>query len=234
MDKEDLNLERLLADIREIKSAIKQNSYMFKQFFDCPLLKVTLIMDGLVAVFVPVFYYRLMKSYPSYEAIPVTIRFALIMAVVIGFSMGAFAKLRFYFKARGQRPGFSAMELFTRLFSRQALMMYPIMMGSIIFFVSFFLSQGMYHLVVPTLAIGIGICFSMIGSFVSALELFIFGNFFLISGVISVPFIVNTPPAAPLWVSGIFGLGMLGLGCYLIFWRRASRKRERETENRNE
>jgi hypothetical protein len=233
MDKEDLNLKELLADIREIKSAIKQNSFMFKQFFDYPLIKATLIIAGLVTLFVPIFYYFLLQSYSNYDAIPFEVRFALIIAIVIGFSLGAFAKLRFYFKARGQRPESSAIELFNRLFSRQVLMMYPILMGSIIFFVCFFLSKGMYHFIVPTLAIGIGICFSVVGSFVSSLEFFVFGNYLWIFGMISVPFIVKTPSAALLWVSGIFGLGLLGLGFYLVFWRRMDEEHEKESKRQN-
>jgi hypothetical protein len=226
MENNDPRLTELLENIREIKSAIKQNSYTFKQFFDYPLLKLTLIIAGMIIFFVPIFYYLLLKSHPSYGAIPFEIRLALILAVFFAFSLFGFTKIRFYLEVRRQRPKSSWIDLFSRLISRQALLIYPILLGGIIFFTIYFLTGRMYHLLVPALAIGMGICFSTVGSFISAPEFFAFGNYIWIVGMLSVPFIVKAPATALLWISGIFGLGMLGFGFYLIFFHRALKEQE--------
>lgn len=219
MDKEDLNLNELLEDIRKIKNAINQNSYLFKKILDFPFLKLTLVLTGLMTFFVPIFYYFLLKQYINYEAIPFELRLALILAIIIGLSLLSFAKLSFYFQARQLTPRSSLIEIFSRMISRQVLVIYPLIIGSVIFFAVFFLAEQSYHLLVPTLAIGMGICFSVIGSFISLPEFFIFGNYFWISGMISVPFIIKAPLTSLLWISGIFGLGMLFFGFYLFFDR---------------
>ncbi|MCL6591077.1 MAG: hypothetical protein K6U80_14120 [Firmicutes bacterium] len=224
METKDLNLAGLMENVREIKNAIKQNSYTFQQFFDFPLLKLTLIFAGLIFFFVPIFYYLLLKSYPGYGAIPFEIRTALILAVILAFSLFGYTKISFYLEVRRQQPKSSWLNFFSRLISRQALLIYPILLGAICFFIVYFLSGRMYHLLVPTLAIGMGICFSTVGAFISATEFFIFGNYFWIAGMLSVPFIAKAPQAALLWAAGIFGLGMLFFGMYLLFFFRPSKE----------
>jgi hypothetical protein len=229
MESRDPQLTELLENIREIKSAIKQNSYIFQLVIYNPFLKLALVIVGLMSFFVPIFYYLLLKSYPSYGAIPFEIRLILILAIILGFLLLGFAKLRSYFEARQQRPKSSLIDFFSRLISRQVLSIYPVLLGGIIFFLIYFLAGRMYHLIVPTIAIGMGICFSIVGAFISLPAFFILGNYFWITGMLSVPFIVKTPGTSLLWVSGIFGLGMLGFGFYLIFVRRASKEHTNET-----
>ncbi len=225
MEKEDLNLNELVENIRRIKGAIKQNSYTFQQLIYRPMMKFILFIGGLTSLFVPFFYYCLMKRYITYEAIPFEIRLSLIISVIIGLAVISLGKLILYRQARHITPDNSWGKTFIRLISRQALFIYPVLLSSIIFLAVFFMMRQDYHLIVPTLAVGMGICFSVIGSFISLPEFFIFGSYLWILGTLSVPFIVKAPLTSLLWVSGIFGLGMLVFAFYLTFFYPSEKER---------
>jgi hypothetical protein len=227
MDKEDLNFNELLDDFRRIKSAIKQNSYIYRQLIYSPVVKLILLVSGLTALLIPVFYYLLLKCYGNYEAIPFEFRLALILALIVGFSIAIYGKLTLIIQAYHLTPPQpSFLKFISRVFSRQVLLLCPLIFGSIFFFVIFFMTGQNYHLIVPAVAIGLGLCFGMIGSFISSWEFFMIGNYCWVLGIISIPFIVSAPITALLWTSGIFRLGMLGLGFYLMFLCRASEELE--------
>lgn len=218
---DNFNLNETLEDIRRIKSVIQQNSYTYQQLVYSPVVKLILFVSGLTALWVPVFYYLLLKRYESYEAIPFEIRLTLVLVIIIGLSLVFYGKLILILKAYRLTPQPSFLKFMNRVLSRQVLLLCPLIIGSIFFFVIFFMTVQNYHLIVPAVAIGLGICFSIIGSFISSSEFFVLGNYCWILGTLSIPFIIFAPLTALLWTSGIFGVGVLGLGFYLMFFHRA-------------
>ncbi len=220
MDQEELNLNELLDDIRRVKKAIKQNSYAVKEAIYLPMMKLIFLIAGLAALIIPTLYYFFIKSFGNYQAIPYEIRLLLIAAIIIGVILTGAGKMIFYFQARQHISRPSLIKILMRLFSRQVILMYPVLIGSMLFFILYFLFRQDYYLLVPTFAIGLGVIFSMIGSIVSFPEFFVLGNYFWIAGTISVPFLTVNPLASLLWVSGIFGLGMLLFSFYLLFFYR--------------
>lgn len=226
MEKENPNLNELLKDIRHIKNAVKQNSYAFRQMIYLPLFKLSIMSAGLTATLIPLLYYFFLQRYGNYTSIPSNIRWFLFAGIGLGLGLTTFWKSASYFRLWQFIPQSSFFKNFIRLISRQAITLYPVLFGITIFFVVFFITQRSYHLLVPAMAIGLGICFSMIGSFISLTEFFLFGSYICISGTISVPFIIETPRVSLLWASGIFGLGMLIFGFYLMFFHRVGKENE--------
>lgn len=218
MEKQDINFDELLENIRQIKSTIKQNSSITRQLLYLPIMKLMCLIAGLAALFIPFFYYVLLQRYPNYEAIPFEIRLLLIVAIIVGLLLVSIGKTMIYFQARHLVPRASFLKTMIRMYSRQAMLIYPGFVGAMLFFTFFFIMGQNSHLVVPTLAIGIGFCFATIGSFISLTELFQLGNYFWITGVLSVPFISAAPLTSLLWISGIFGLGFLAFYLYIIFF----------------
>ena len=224
MDTQDVNFDELLDNIRRIKSVIKQNSCIFRQLVYSPIMKMATLIFGLISLFIPFFYYVLLQHYIKYEKIPFEIRLLLIVAVVVGFFLVSSGKIALYIKAWHQAPRSSFLKTFSRVFSRQVLLIYPGLVGSMIFFTFFFIMQQNSHFVFPTIAIGMGFLFVTAGLFVSMTEFFVFGYFNLIMGVISVPFISVRPLTALLWTSGVFGLGMLAFYLYITFFHRMDKE----------
>jgi hypothetical protein len=218
MEKQDINFDELLENIRQVKSAIKQNSSITRRLMYSPLMKLLCIITGVAALFMPFFYYVLLQRYLNYEAIPFEIRLLLIGGIIVGLLMVGIGKAMIYFQARQLVPRASFFQTMIRMYSRQAMLVYPGFVGAMLFFTFFFIMGQNSHLVVPTLAIGIGFCFATIGSFISLTELFMLGNYFWITGVISVPFISAAPLTSLLWTSGIFGLGFLAFYLYITFF----------------
>lgn len=217
MDQENLNLNELLDDIRRIKHAIKQNSGALQQVFSTPAFKWTFFIAGLALAIIPLLYYLFLRQYGTYMSIPAEIRFFLIAGIIGGMLLTGLGKLFAFFEARQHFPQPSLPNVLVRLFSRQVLLIYPVLMGSMLFFTVFFIMQQNYHFIVPTFAIGMGIGFSMIGSFTSLSGFFFFGNYLWILGAVSVPFITAVPLSSLLWASLTFGLGLLSLSFYLMF-----------------
>ncbi len=220
MEKQDINFDELLENIRQVKSAIKQNSSITRRLMYSPLMKLLCIITGVAALFMPFFYYVLLQRYLNYEAIPFEIRLLLIGGIIVGLLMVGIGKAMIYFQARQLVPRASFFQTMIRMYSRQAMLVYPGFVGAMLFFTFFFIMGQNSHLVVPTLAIGIGFCFATIGSFISLTELFMLGNYFWITGIISVPFISAAPLTSLLWTSGIFGLGFLAFYLYItVFYQ---------------
>jgi hypothetical protein len=224
MEKHELNFDELLENIRQIKGAIKQNSSITRQLIYSPLMQWLLLICGVVTLFVPFFYYVLMQRYIRYEAIPFEIRLLLIMVIAAGILLAGAGKAMVYLQARHLIPQASFLKTLIRMYSRQAVVLYPGFVAAMIFFAFFFIMGGNSHFVVPTTAIGIGFCFSTIGSFISLTELYLLGNYFWITGVISVPFISAAPLSSLLWTSGIFGVGMLAFYVYITFFHRMDKE----------
>lgn len=218
MDKEELNINELLEDIRKIKDSIKQNSYPLREKADSTIFKLLLFTGGITGGLIPLLYYIFLKNYGRYLAIPFEIRLFLSVTAIIGTGLVAAEKIIFYFRMFHFTPRPSFSKIFNRLFSRQVMLLYPGLIGTMLLFVIFFIMRQQYYLIVPATAIGLGIIFSMIGSFTSFLEIFFFGNYIWILGVVSIPFIIASPLTSLLWVSAIFGLGMLAFGFYLTFF----------------
>lgn len=218
MEKQDLNLDELLENIRQVKSVIKQNSSIVRRLMYLPLLKLLCLISGVAALFIPFFYYVLLQRYSNYEAVPFELRLLLIAGIIIGLLMVGIGKAMIYFQARELVHRASFIQTMIRMYSRQAMLVYPGFVAAMLFFIFFFIMGQNSHFVVPTLAIGIGFCFVTIGSFTSLTELFILGNYFWITGVISVPFISAAPLTSLLWTSGIFGLGFLAIYLYIAFF----------------
>lgn len=216
MTNEHLDLNELLEDVRRIKSTIKQNAYIFQSLLYSLALKLAFLIAGTTAMLVPFLYYSYIQQYGDYTAVPAKTRLSLILIIVAGTVLVSIVKFIAYFKAKRLISQPSILKIFSRLVSRQALALYPGFIATILFFVVFFITQDNNHFIVPTLAIGMGIVFSMIGSFISLPDLLFLGSYLWLTGLLSVPFINKDPLASLLWTSVIFGLGMLGFGLYLI------------------
>lgn len=224
MDNENLDLCGLLEDVRRIKDSIKQNAYLFRQVLYTPASKLVFLIAGAVAAIVPLLYASYLKQYGHYAAIPENVRLWLILIISGGIVFSALGKLSAYHSARRHVSQPSVLKTLARLVSRQALWLYPGMFFTILFFVFLFLVQGNYHFILPTLAIGVGILLSTVGSFISLHDLFFFGSYSWIMGVVSVPFIIQNPRASLLWTSVIFGLGMFVFGVYLLINYRSDKE----------
>ena len=224
MDNEEINLNELIEDIRRIKNTIKQNSYSFKQMANLPMFKLVLFTAGLTSAIIPFLYYIFLQNYGSYNSIPFEIRLFLTVSTLITLVIIAVGKFTIYFQIYHITPRLSLFKSLYRFFSRQAMLLYPGLIGTMLFFVIFFIMKQSYHLITPAIAIGIGVCFSMVGSFISFPEFFFLGNYFWFLGTISVPFIINSPRDSLLWASAIFGLGMLFFSFYLAFFYRPDKE----------
>lgn len=218
MEKQDVNFDELIENIRQIKGAIKQNSSIARQLIYSPLMKLVLFITGVVVLFVPFFYYVLLQRYFKYEAIPFEIRLLLMVGIIVGLLGAIIGKAMIYIQARHLVPRASFLKTMMRMYSRQAMLIYPGFVGAMLFFTLFFIMGRNSHFIVPTLAIGIGFCFGTIGSFISLTELLLLGHYFWIAGVVSVPFISAAPLTSLLWTSGIFGLGFLVFYLCIIFF----------------
>ncbi len=224
MEKKDLNLNELLENIRQIKGVIRQNSPITRRMFYSPLVQLLFFITGVTSLFLPFVYYVLIRRHVKYEAIPFEIRLVLIVGVIIGILMVSIGKYMIFNRARQLVPHASFLKTLFRMHSRQAMLLYPGFVVAMLFFTFFFIMTGNSHLVVPTMAIGIGFCFCTIGSFISLTELYLLGNYFWLTGVIAVPFIINAPLTSLLWTSGIFGAGMLAFYLYITIFHRMDKE----------
>jgi hypothetical protein len=224
MAQNESNLNELLEDIRQIKNAIKQNSYTLREMIYQRRFILAVITAGITATLIPLLSYFFLQRHGDYQAIPLMIRWLLIAGIGLGFGLTTFWKGSAFFQVAPHSPQTSLLKIYIRLLSRQALILYPILFGIMFFFIIFFMKRQSYHLLVPTIAIGLGVCFSTNGAFISLMEFFLFGIYICILGTLSVPFIIANPRASLIWAAGIFGLGMLLFGIYLLFFSRPSKE----------
>jgi hypothetical protein len=213
-------LDQLTQDISFVRKAIEKNASILNRIDFRSSLRLTILLSAIsIFLFCGVFQI-LVRHFGSFPAIPASIKVIGVCALVLDFALlGILKNFGILKSARAFDPGISLFRLVKEYHSAR---MYHhfVPTGFVLLFACIFAaSHGQYHLIIPMVAIGVGLLYNNFHSWLRMDEFLVMAYWFIVSGCVIILF---NPVPHLLSLSCTLGCGLLLLS---IIWYLPQKKR---------
>lgn len=201
-------IDEIVSDLLYIKNAISKNSNIFKFISLNEILRRVYLIGAIIIIgFSGIFYYFI-ERHGGYSEIPANNKLLLYALIFAATVMVAFLKITSIMQAAKKiNRNITLLKLFEEIYTTQfVLVVLPYLLVSILLPV-FLKQNGLNHMLVPFLAIFIGLmCTSLVTVFYLR-ELIFLGGWLIVMGLLSLLGVIVLHPL--LLTMLIFGLGFI-------------------------
>jgi hypothetical protein len=216
MDRKELDLNEVIADLKLIKEAVGKSDSFFR-FIDTrrAMRGVTLIAGLLIVFFAGLFYY-LTSIYGTFAAMPLNLRISLLVLVGLCWIALGFIKIGGFLKSgRAVSKDLNLFKLFDEIYtSRMLILMLPYFLV-IIFTVIFLTTRTQFIYITPALAILIGLLYIALSPIIYFKELYLLCVWLIATGLLTLFLATTIHPMAVLGFTFGAGFILAGLLLYL-------------------
>lgn len=205
-------VDKLLGDIKTIKSVISENQPIIKQLLLPMHFRVISYLCGIGIIVISLAYFFLLRQYGGYDAIPQAARiFLLVVIAALAVTVWILKGVLWFKSVHTVNKELRFGQMIKMLYSGQILHTWiPIsfLMG---FLVVYCVTHGLNHYIVPILAFGVGIIYNLIGGMTNIKQYLFTGYWLIATGACSILF----PAVCSLiWLALSLGLGLLLFGIF--------------------
>lgn len=209
----ETRVKKIMEDIAAIKEVLAKSRPSFRFLLHPVHFRTMSLPFGLSVFLIAGIYHWLIYSYGSYGAVPGTCRHLMLGVILADWVfLGTFKIARFSRSVTSSDPAYSYRRAVLEMLTFRFVHFYLVFFFSVLFFVAYFIITGTPYLVIPTLAIGIGILFNYLGNISELSEYIITGSWMIAAAAVVIA--AGTIPAT-LAVMLIFGV------CFIYFWLHA-------------
>jgi hypothetical protein len=199
-------LRRLIDDLDAIKAVLRKNAPLFRQMMLPRHFRLTALLGGIAVVVIALIYHFLMLHHGGYGAIPVLQRRMLLgLIVVVWVVFGVVKNLRWARSVSRIDASIRFRMVLKEFFSWRVLHLYIPVLVLIIVLIVWFVRMGSLYYIIPTLSIGFGLIYNVIGGLTEIRLYLLTGYWFFLTGLV----ILFIPLSPPLALSLSIGVGFL-------------------------
>ncbi len=202
MDKEKKEIESLLEDFHYVKEIISKNNYYISLFLQSPGMIFLSLLCSILITFISLYFY--FSASRNLNLNSTLTRWIIAICFVLLFVIGGLIKWASWKVIFPDKPW---PEIIKRALGIPLLKVYTTIITIILMLTVGMVIFKVYHFILITWAIGVGILYNLLGSFFNLSEIEFSGYWILATGLTSLIFITSNPVEALLWTAIIFGPG---------------------------
>ena len=205
-------VDKLLGDIKTIKSVISENQPILKQLLLPMHFRVISYLCGIGIIVISLAYYFLLRQYGVYDAIPQAARiFLLAVIAALAVTVWILKGVLWFKSVHTVNKELKFGQMIKKLYSGQILHTWIPISFLMVFLIVYCVSNGLNNYIVPIVAFGVGIIYNMIGGMTAIRQYLFTGYWLIVTGVCAILF-----PAVSslLWLALSLGLGLLLFGFF--------------------
>jgi len=176
-------IDKLLGDIKSIKNVIGRNQPLIQQIMLPANFRMTSFLIGLSVIGFSLVFYFLIDKYGSYDGIPDGIRSLMWFLLIVDYILLGILKRFFWLRSvkRFDRD-ITFSQIVRELYSVQAYHAWVPLVFLMILISIYLVFRGQAYYVVPTISIGMGIGYNLLGALTAIRQYLIAGWWLIISG----------------------------------------------------
>jgi hypothetical protein len=214
MDRKELELNEVIADLKLIKEAVTRSDNFFRFIDTRRAMRGVMLMAGLMTTFFASLFYYFITSYGSFLAIPQNIRIILFVLVGICWISLGFIKAGGFIKSgRAISKDMNLNRLFDEIYTSRMLSLMLPYIFVVILIIIFLCSRGQLIYIVPSLSILFGLLFVAMSPIIYFKELYLLSVWLITTGLLT---LFTAAIFHPMVVLGFtFGVGFILAGLLL-------------------
>jgi hypothetical protein len=176
-------LDKLLGDIKSIKSVIGRNRPLIQQIMLPVNFRLVTLLIGISVIVFSLIFHFMIERYGSYNEIPQQIRYLMWFLLIADYLLLGILKRVFWLRSMreyGRKISFS--QIIREMYSFHTYHVWVPAILMIIILSVFLVNIGQAYYIVPTISIGMGIAYNFMGALTSLRAYLISGYWMFITG----------------------------------------------------